>query len=72
MRYDELPAKLKRQVDAAAGTQKRKRDRKGASTVRIHGWCHTCGVEFDHERRWEAHVAETGHARLDLIGGRAS
>lgn len=66
---NDLPPALRAQVDAKLDTGKRKRTRAGAGGP-IDGHCHTCGEAFNGrgaEKRWEAHVDESGHARLELV-----
>lgn len=78
--YSELPASLRRKVDALEGPRsvpdssgrQRKRDRKGADLVAMDGVCHACGERFTNARRWEEHADQTGHRRLDIVGGAAS
>lgn len=66
MNYDDLPANLRRRVDAAEGRQPR-RTGKGGGTVAGGRWRCQCGEEFTVWTRAETHAGGAGHRRLACV-----
>lgn len=68
LRLGDLPANLRSQIEAQAGTPRRKRNRTGAGATRTDGRCE-CGEPFTSTTAWERHsdTEGVGHRRFLLI-----
>jgi hypothetical protein len=69
MRYEDLPAKLRAQVDSRLNAPvKPKRRKGGGSVANGNTWiCHSCGSPFTVWAKAERHVDEDhGAGRLDI------
>lgn len=64
MKYAELPAGLRAQVDAQMGREPRRRSRKVATEGTTSRWrCASCGEEFTSEAAFKDHP----HPRIEVV-----
>lgn len=67
MRYEDLPAKARAQVDAELGKKPRAAKGAGSTGGPCAYRCHQCGHESPTWPKAEAHGQASGHTRQDMI-----
>lgn len=66
MNYDQLPADLRRKVDASLGSSPRKRNRKDVTGPGLPLHCTACGLDVGtSETAMTRHLKEVGHGRYE-------
>lgn len=68
MRYEDLPANLRKQVDAKLGKKPSStKTKQGAPTAGVDAHCATCGEPVTSEAGMTRHREATGHGRYEII-----
>lgn len=67
MRYEDLPAEMRKQVDRKLGAAPTGRRKKSPPTAGVDAHCHSCGEHVGSEAEMTRHREATGHRRFEIL-----